>query len=234
MDEVSQTAEQEIETPTQASEPEKVQEDKQVDELVRKEAQLANLKKAIAEENENLKKIRLAKKQVKESPQENEVPVIDFNDPSAKAWGNHIRESVNPIHAELEDEKKEIRTFAMQTFLADKPSLAKNPESVKELVALYEKIRTATERTTEGVLLDLKKAYAALHADELIATAHGQRVESAQAEALASDIAVSRGGTSYQTSKKSKPILSAEDKLQLAKWGMTEDEWVNAKEKYSS
>lgn len=226
----------EKETPIPASET-KVSEEqtKEVDESRQKEEQLSNLQRAIREANEELKQIRLAKKLAKDTPpQEEEVPTIDLNDPSAKAWDKHIRESVSPLQAEAEAEKKEIRTFALQTFLADKPALAKNPESVKQLVALYEKIRTATERNTEGVLVDLKRAYAALHADELIATAKGQRIETAQAESLASDIAVSRGASSYQAPKKSRPTLSAEDKLQLAKWGMSEDEWIANKEKYSS
>lgn len=228
----------EKETPPEPSEPKGSPEEKpEVDEVQKKEEHLANVNKAIFEANEELKKLRAAKKAEKASlPEtEDELPKIDLTDPSAKAWVKHIGEQVGPLQAELDGERREIRTFALQQFLADKPALSKNPEQVKELVGLYEKIRTATERTTEGVLLDLQKAYAALNADELIAAARGQRADKAKAESAFSDIAVSRGASSYQSPKKPNyaAALSEDDKLQLAKWGISPEDWASEKEKYS-
>ncbi len=208
----------------------------EVDELVKKkEEHLANINKAITEGNEELRKLRELKKQQKPSQPPagtEQLPEIDFNDPAAKAWGKHIRDELSPVQAELEGEKREIRTFALQQFLADKPSLAKSPEKVKELVGVYDRLRTATERTVEGVLLDLNRAYAAINADELLAAARGQRMEKAAADSALADIAVSRGASSYQSPKKPKEVLSEDDKRQLSKWGMTEDEWQAEKDKY--
>lgn len=229
----------EKETPSEPSGPTGPAEEKpEADEIEKKEEHLANVNKAIAEANEELRKLRAAKKAAKASlpeTEEEELPKIDLNDPSAKAWMKHIGEQVSPLQAELDSERREIRTFALQQFLADKPALSKNPEQVKELVGLYEKIRTATERTTEGVLLDLQKAYAALNADDLIAAAKGQRVEKAKVDSAFSDIAVSRGASSYQSPKKPNyaAALSEDDKLQLAKWGISPEDWATEKEKYS-
>jgi hypothetical protein len=212
--------------------------EKPEDEEIRKKSeQLANVRKAIDQANDELRKLRAAKKTVKLQPQDGEeiLPKIDLDDPSAKAWDQRIKDTVNPVQAELDSEKREIRTFALQQFLADKPALSKDPAKIKELVELYEKIRTATERTTEGVLLDLQRAYAALNADELIAAARGKRIDKAQADSTFSDMAVSHGASSYQSPKK--PNYSAqltdEDKLQLSKWGMSPEEWATEKEKYS-
>ena len=231
---------EEKETPATSSEPSGTTgpvEKPEVDELRKKEEHLANVNKAIAQANEELRKLRTVKKTVKLQSQEGEeeLPNIDLNDPSAKAWDKRIQDTVNPVQAELDSEKREIRTFALQQFLADKPALSKDANKITELVALYEKIRTATERTTEGVLMDLQRAYAALNADELIAAARGQRVEKVKADSAFSDIAVSRGASSYQTPKKTNhaATLTDEDKLQLAKWGMSPEEWATEKEKYN-
>jgi len=240
MDELEQViGSEEKETPAQPLGPTgpAEQEKPEVDEVRKKEEHLANVNKAIAEANEELRKLRTAKKTVKLQPLvgEEELPEIDQNDPSAKAWMKHIGDKVGPLQDELDSEKREIRTFALQQFLEDKPSLSKNQDKIKELVGLYERIRTATERTTEGVLLDLQKAYAALNADELIAAARGQRVDKAKAESAFSDIAVSRGASSYQAPKKPNfaAQLTEEDKRQLAKWGISPEEWATDKEKYS-
>lgn len=208
-------------TPTEASgetqQEIKVEED---DEIKRKREHLENINRAIAEGNRILRETREAIRATKNEPEE--LPKIDLDDPSSKAWDKHIRENVNPIRSEMEEEKKEIRTFALEKFLADKPALAKDTEKVKELVMLYDKIKTATERTTEGVLRDLQKAYAALHSEELIATARGQRIEKAQADSTFSDIAVSRNTSTYQQPKKKvKPEYSKEEKEILSRWGQS-------------
>lgn len=237
MEEIKDIAAEEKETPIPASEPEKVQEEitKVDEEIKRKEEHLANLNKAIAEENERIRVARLTRRQEVQAKEE-ELPRIDLDDPSAKAWDNRIREYNDPIKAELEAEKTEVRTFAIQKFLADKPSLASKPAKVKELIGLYERMRTATERTSEGVLLDLNKAYAALHADELIAAAKNQRIEKAEADSIFADIAVSRGASAgQQPQKKPSPkVLTKEDELILARWGSTPEEWKADFEKHGS
>jgi hypothetical protein len=83
--------------------------------------------------------------------------------------------------------------------------------------------------------MDLQKAYAALNADELIAAAKGQRAEKVKIDSAFSDIAVSRGASSYQSPKKTNYTanLTEDDKLQLAKWGISPEEWATEKEKYS-
>ena len=202
------------------------------EEAVRKEEHLANLTRAIAEAQTKIKTLRTQKKQT-QRPEEEELPKINLDDPSAKAWDKHIGERVNPLYDELEKEKEEVRTFALQEFLGDKPALSKNPEKVKELIQTYERIRTASERTREGVLLDLKKAYAAVFHEQLISAARQSRVEKAKEDILLSDIAVSRGATSYQKQESSRPVpLSEDDKKVLDKWGLTPEEWQEDKKKY--
>lgn len=205
---------------------------KKEDELKAKEDQLANINKAIEEANADLKKARQAKKTVKagEEPDE-EIPKINFDDPGAKAWSKHISSEVGPLKDEMAKEKEEIRTFAIKTFLQDKPELAKDPEKIKKVVAMYERIRTASERTPEGVILDLRKAYAAEYADEILQDNHNERIERARGEVIFSDIAVSRGSSSFREEKEAKPHLTREDEAILLKWGMSPDEWVQLKQK---
>lgn len=201
------------------------------EELEKKEEQLKNLNAAITEAQAQLKAARKEKASVKVETEE-EIPRIDFNDPSAKAWGKHMDDKVSPMQAELDKEKEEIRTFALRKFITEHPSLSKNQEKLREVVSTYERIRTASERTQEGVLLDLDKAYAAVHHEELMTAARRSRVEEAEANSIAADIAVSRGSTSYQMPREATPKLSADDRAILAKWGMTPEEWGAAKKKY--
>lgn len=213
---------EEKETPAAPKEPPKKEEEKkpeQTPEEIEKTEHLTNLNKAIEEGNEELRRIRAEKK--KEKPSDEDVPKINFDDPSAKAWDNHIKESVNPMQAELEKEKSEIRQFALRDFLADKPALAKNPEKVKELVGTYEKLRTASERTKEGVLLDLDKAYAAVFHEELLNAARSARSDNARKDAILSDIAVSHGATAYSPPFEKSPQYTEDDRQVLARWGMT-------------
>ena len=223
-------AEDEKETPTPPSEPEKVQKveetKKEDEEVLKKQEQLANLIKAVSEANAELKSIRDEKRKLKLTPEqleEEDIPKIDMEDPSARAWNRHIEQKVSPVQKELEKEKEEIRSFALQEFMADKPSLAKSPDKVKELVAIYEKIRTASERTKEGVLLDLKKAYAAVFHEEFLQAARQGRVDKAKADSIFSDIAVSKGATAYQnktTLKPSEPKTEEEQEI-VNKWDRT-------------
>lgn len=198
-------------------------------EVIAKAEQLANLNKAIAESQRKLKDLRAAKKQPVE---EDEVPKIDFNEPSSKAWDKHIRESVNPMQAELEKERDEVRGFALKEFLSTKPALARNPDKLKEVMEVYERSHTATERTQQGVLRDLQKAYAYVHDDELLNRARQERVEQAESDILFSDAGVSRGATAYNAPKDTQPRLSQEDRDILSKWGITPTEYIEDVKKY--
>lgn len=212
--------------PPQEDEQKKLDEEAQ-----KKQEHLANLNKAIAEANETLKKTRKQAKKPQEQEEE-EIPKIDYNDPSSKAWKKEINDSVSPLQTELEKEKQEIRSFAIKRFLEDKPSLVQNPEGLKKVMETYDRIKTASERTVEGVLIDLDKAYAAENHEELL-TAANQRISSkAKAEEEFSSIAVSRGSTAYPTQRTKNPPLSDDDKVQLQKWGMTEQEYFELKKKY--
>lgn len=186
-----------------------------------------NLDKAIIEAKDELARIRKDKKKAKSDKlpedDDDELPKINMEDPSAKAWDKHIRENVNPVAQELEKEKDEVRGFALKEFLRDRPSLAKDPEKLKAVMSTYDRIKTSSERTREGVMNDLEKAYAAEYHEELISAARQRRVEDARNDAIFSDIAVSRGSTSYSdTNNAPAPRqYSEEEKAQLARWGMT-------------
>jgi DNA-directed RNA polymerase subunit H (RpoH/RPB5) len=182
-------------------EPKEPETKKEDEEALKKQQHLANLTKAISEATTELNRIRDEKRKVKLTPEqleEEDVPKIDMDDPSAKAWNRHINQRIDPVQKELEKEKEEIRSFALQEFMADKPALAKNSDKVKELVSVYERIRTATERTKEGVLLDLRRAYAAVFHEELLQAARQERINQAKTDTFFSDIAVSKGATAYQ------------------------------------
>jgi hypothetical protein len=199
-----------------------------------KEEQLANLNKAIAEEQERLRKVRKDRKAVKPvDPEEEELPQINFEDPSAKAWDKRIREATAPANQELERAKEERRLFALRQFLNDKPSLSKSPEKLKAMMETYDRLKTSTELTSEGILMDLEKAYAAEHSEELISAARNARIDGARQDAIMSDIGVSRGSSTYSNEKEVQPIrLNDEEKAILARWGMTPAEWQEAKKKY--
>lgn len=215
------------ETPDPALEGQK----KQEEEIAKKQQQLDNLNKAIEESNRLLKETREQKKQ---AGVPEEIQKIDFEDPGAKAWDKHIKESTDPLRQEMEKEKDEIRSYALREFLADKPSLAANPEKLKEMMTVYEQIKVATERTTQGVMIDLNKAFAAVYHDELISSAREYRVGRAKSDILFSDPGVSRGSTAYFEDKGESPekTLSEDDRTILARWGMSPSEWGEAKKKY--
>jgi hypothetical protein len=193
-------------------------------EVKQKAAQLANLNKAIADETVRLREIRKNQKKAKlglEIDEEDELPEIDMKDPSAKAWDKRINDATRPANRELEKAKEERRLFTLRQFLSDKPSLASNPEKIKAMMETYDRLKTSTELTSEGIQMDLEKAYAAEHAEELITRARQSRVDDARNDALFSDIAVSRGSTSYSKEAPKPKVYTEEEKAQLAKWGMT-------------
>ncbi len=180
-----------------------------------------------------LQRIRAEKRTVKKEPAKAPEPeaekVIDEADPDAKAWINRINKSVSPVAEELEKEKSEIRQFALEKFLASRPALSKNSEKLKELMGVYERLHTASERTEEGVLRDLDQAYAAVYHKELLEATHQGKVTNARRDALFSDIGVSRGSTAYAAPKDAPINLTDEERRVLAKWNMSPTEWENMK-----
>jgi hypothetical protein len=226
-DEVKETPAQPLEeAPKEPTPEQKNVEDK---EALKKQEQLQNLNTAINLANEELRTIRKNIKEVKTpvQPVEPELPQIDMTDPSSQAWDKHIKESVNPVQQEMEQEKLEIRSFALREFLADKPLLAGNSEKVKQLISTYESLSKGkiSEKTKEGVLTYLDKAYAAENQEELLEMAGQKRVDKAKADSAFSDIAISKGATGYPVQQEAPMNLSEEDKAILAKWNLSPDEY---------
>ncbi len=184
-------------------------------------AELEAAKVAANTELQNIRAEKRAEKKDKQTPapkaEEDEVE-IDDTSPATKAWMKRIQSTVSPVAEELEKEKQEIRSFAISKFLESKPSLAKNPEKLKELMSVYERSHTASERTVEGVLVDLEKSYAYTHSTELFVAARQARVDDAKRNAIFSDIAISRGATDYSSPKEEKKTYSDEEKAILSKW----------------
>lgn len=179
----------------------------------------SNLDKAIAEAQDTLKGLRKDIKGAKTGViEEDELPQIDLNDPSAKAWDKRIKDSNAPINSQLEAQKNEVRSFALRRFLTDKPSLARNPDKLKELMANYDRLKIATEQTQEGVLLDLEKAYGATFHEELISAARSTRVDQAKEDMIFSDIGISRGATSEPAPVETKRKLTPEEQQIVAQW----------------
>lgn len=228
-EEVKVTPAQPLEEVTKEETPEEpTQEQKNIDEEAqKKQEQLTNLNTAIDLANDELRNLRKGIKTIKSASGEDELPKIDMEDPSSRAWDQHIVEKVAPVQRELEQEKQEVRSYALREFLADKPLLAKSPEKVKQLISSYEALSAGriSEKTKEGVLLYLDKAYAAENYDELLAVSGQKRVNKAKADIAFSDIATSKGATGYPSSKESTAPLTADDRAILAKWNLSEEEW---------
>ena len=200
-------------------EKEKSKEPEESPEAKAKAEQLANLHKAVEAEQARLKKIREDIRKSKNTPiEEEELPKINFEDPSAKAWDKRIRDASAPAQQELEKAKEERRIFTLRRFLQDKPALAKDGVRLKSMMETYDRIKTSTELTGEGILMDLERAYAAEHYSELMDAAHVSRVEGARNDELFSDAAVSSGSTAYATEKPKKRVYSEEEKEILKQW----------------
>jgi hypothetical protein len=230
--------EKEKETPA-APAPE-TQESQKTNEEVKEEERLANLKKAITEAEGELTAIRKAKKTEKSVPtpeEEDDLPNIEQTieqDPTAKAFDRRQDRKIQPLKDEMEQAKSEVRGFALRQFLDANPSLARDSNKVKEMMQYYERIRTCTERTAEGVLLDLRKAAAVVFHEDILNAARNQREVTAQAEQAFSEPAVSSGTTGYRTpTDRSKRPLSAEERAMLQKWNVPEDEWQDDYKKYN-
>lgn len=229
-----EAAKAEAETQKKALEAKAEEDKKQADpEVLKKKEQLDNLNKAIFEANEQLKKAREAKKT--EVKTEEEIPKIDFNDPSSKAWDKHIKETINPISSDLEKEKSEVFNFTLKRFLADKPALTADPEKMKDLIGTYESLKSNSGRTQEGIELDLDKAFAAVYHEELLSQARESSVRKAEGLSMFSEPAISRGSTSYFQEKPDYKTsgLTEEDKAIIFKMGYASvEEWAKDKEKY--
>jgi hypothetical protein len=230
-------AEEEKDTPP-AVEPEREEPVKTEEELKREE-HLANLKKATEEAEGELQKIRKATKAAKANPlpeEEDDLPDITQTieqDPTAKAFDRRQDRKIQPLKDEMEQAKSEVRGFALRQFLASNPALARNAAKVKEMMQYYEKAHTCTERTAEGVLLDLRRAAGAVFSEELLDMAKGRRNLEAQADEMFSAPAIDNGATGYRAQRDTaKVALSREQKDMLQKWGMTEQEWQEDNKKY--
>lgn len=188
-------------------------------ESISPEEKKANLDRAIAEAQDELRKTREATRKAKQGVlEEEDLPKIDDTDPNAKAWNKRIQDNTAPINSQMERQKDEVRTFALRRFLQDKPSLSKSPEKLKELMTNYDRLKVATEQTQEGILIDLEKAYGATFHEELVSAARNSRIEQAKEDMIASDIAISHGATSETTTPPAKRQYTAEERQILATW----------------
>lgn len=185
-----------------------------------KEEQKVKLDKAIAEAQEELRKTRAEIKKTKTEAEieEDNLPEIDMNDPSAKAWDKHIRKAIAPASSQLEKQKEEVRSFALRKFLADRPALANNKEKLNEFMSTYDRLKTSTEQTQEGVLMDFEKAYGATFHEELISEARNARLNKAKEDMIYSDIAVDKGSTHEPDKAPQKRRLSAEEQRIVEQW----------------
>jgi len=161
-----------------------------------------------------------------------ELPKIDDDDPSSKAWTNRINDTVAPVRSEIEQAKSERRQFALKQFLTDRPTLATSPEKIRNLMDTYEKIKSSSELTSEGILLDIERAYYADNHREILATDESREVEKAKAEAAGSAIGISGTSTGYASQREADVPLTEEDKEILAKWHFPVEEYKALKKKY--
>jgi hypothetical protein len=208
-----ETAKAEDETQKKALEAKAEEEKKQDSELRKKQEQKSNLEKAIAEANAELKRKRDILKKL--NPQEEEeVPSIDFNDPASKAWDKHIKDELNPVRQEQDKVKGEIFNYTFSKWLEDKPVLRDNPEEIKSFISDYDKVKSSTGLTREGVETDLDRAFAVKYSTELINRARVNRKEKVKEDLLFSEPAISRGATSYQEESEDIPSdsLSKEER----------------------
>ena len=218
-DELERLLADENKTPTPA-----LPQEEQIDYVKKAQDELANLNRAKAQALKDLKDIRDKKKAEISKPVEEELPQIDMTDPSSQAWDKRIKESVNPYATEIEKAKEERRNYVLGIFLQDKPSLASNPEKISELMSTYEKLRTATEMTNEGIMIDLRKSYSAVFYNDLQTDNNSNEVDKARADMLYSDIGVSRGSTSYSPQRERTRVYTDEEKKILASWGTSPEE----------
>lgn len=221
MDEIEKIlSEGEKETPVPPS-GEKSPEDIKNEESAELEKQLENRRKAIDEAKAELRRLRSEIKVAKPEPEV--IPKIDFEDPNSKAWDGHIRSSVDPLRQELEREKEENRSLALDEFITDFPDLAKTPDKVKILVESYDRLSKGkiTEKNVGVIKQYLRKAYNAEFGDEEERRANEERIKKARAESSYSSPAITRGATSYPTQRQAEPHISEDERRILERWDST-------------
>lgn len=184
--------------------------------------ELIQLGKAKAEALAEISRLRKEKQALKKGKvdEEEELPEINFKDPSAKAWDKHIQGAIQPALSESEKEKAEILETEVQKFLTEKPALAKNPEKVKELMETFESLSSGkiTGKVPAKVQEYLVKAYGAITYQEREIADEQARIKQAELDAEFSASAISKGATGYQSPKTTKRKYSEEEKLILAQW----------------
>ena len=175
------------------------EQDRLDEETRKKEEHLANIQKAIDEANAELKRTRQQAKG--KADDDEDIPQINDDDPSAKAWTKRINDNVSPVREVLEKEREEVFSLSLGEFLNDKPALAKDPEKVKRLTSLYERLHEGTGRNKDVVKEELNAAYAAMNHRELIDAARQRKVEDAKSEIEFSEPAIDSGATTYRTER---------------------------------
>lgn len=210
------------ETPSKETPVKKEDPENKDPEVLTKEQQLANVNKAIEEANRTLKEKR---KQIKEGDDgddpEKDEPKIDLSDPNSKAWDKHIKDAVAPVNSEIEAEKQEIFKFAFRDFVAARPGLAANSELMRKVIATYDRVKENTGRVREGVINDLRRAYAAENFENIDSERHQARVDKSRKEAIYADAGVSRGASNYHQEREAEPVYDDQDAAILARWNMT-------------
>jgi len=228
------------ETPKEETPAEPPQEKKNEDEVQEEDIRRTlEARKAAEEELRKIRKIKKTAKKVvsgEEEDDEDDLPPIDYKDPSVKAWDKHIDNKVSPVNKEMEMEKDEVRGLALKDFLADKPTLTKDPEKLKRVMKNYHSLAQGeiTERNKEMVVNYLEKAYAAESHEELRDKAHQERVNKAKAEGAFSDVAITKGLTGYPSSNPEQmPQFSDEERDIIKKMGYgSPEEYWKMKQKY--
>lgn len=202
---------------------------------IKEEERLSNLRKAADQARSELQDLRKKKKAEKAGTElEDELPRINEEDPSVRAWDKRFNDKVNPLAQELEKEKAEVENLALKEFLSEKPSLARNPEKVKELVRDYEalsKARGITGRNKDVVRSVIESAYGSIFHEEILNEARQRRVEAVRAESLLADVATDEGASSFRQPKASRPQLSKDEVEVATKMYGSVEEYYQAMEK---
>lgn len=199
--------------------------------LMKEQEELENLRKAKVEAQEELRKIRQERKDLKSSaPDEEDIPRIDMDDPNAKAWDRHIRENVDPLQSELEKEKEEVVGLAFNEFLADRPALATNPEKRKELMETYQALARSkgiTERNKDVVVSVMESAYGAVFHKEILERERSQRMSAARADGALADAATDGGTGAYRSDSRPRRRQLTRDETETAirMYGSVDEYW---------
>lgn len=199
------------------------------EEEIKKEEHLANLNRAIAEANDELKTLRTQKKEGTE-PQDDDTPRIDFNAPEAKAWDRHIKSVADPLASALAKEKEEVEQLALREFLSDKPDLAGNAEKRKEFVDAYQALagaRNISGRNKDIVLDVMGKAYGAVAYSDVLDRERQERIARAKADGAISEVATDTGSTTYrnESGARRRALNKDETEAAIRMYGSVDNYW---------